>query len=390
MLILSKVILISIFMYFAISILLTIFTLYELVTLKPSKIISHIIWLVLTFLLCFRYGQGTDYFNYLAQFESVDPDGSLFHNTLYHGEPGWYALLLLAKRSGMSFELFVGIISFVMMLLIRRGITKFSPYKAMSYLLLFPTYYMTYCNAAIRQALVLAIFFGFGLQYLVEGKRLKYFVLIIVISFIHSSALALLVPLLVHLSDNKKSYLVWLPLTIIIVVFYSYSISESFFSQYSFSLYLNNNYSIVGILLRIILACVVWILYNNRIVYRRNDDKIITVFFNLYMIGFIVFMVFSFTGTFAQRLTMPFKALEVLAIPMMISYNKRLKNKSLTTGIVFCLCLIMNVELLKNIDSYINQGEYRSDVTVLNYPYVSVFDESAIYQYRGRLINGDN
>lgn len=375
-------------MYIVISAVLTILAISEALTHKSSKNLSLVVWGVLTFLLCFRYGQGTDYFNYLAQYEYVDVHGLFSENTLYHGEHGWYILMLLAKRLGMSFELFVGIISFVMMILIRRGIEKYSPYKVLSYLILFPTYYMTYCNAAIRQALVLALFIGFGIQFLVEKKEKKYIFLIVCSSLIHSSGLLLLAPLFVSFKFTKKNILYLIPFAVL-TTFLFYRFSASFISQFSFSSYIKESYSVGGVLIRVIMCYVIFKLSKKHVKQNNESRDISVLLFDMYMLGFAIFMAFSFSGTFAQRLTMPFKALEVLLIPMLISQNAHatLQIRKRLMRIVLFLALLLNVELIKNIDSYIEQGEYRSDINALNYPYVSVFDESDIYKYRTRFIS---
>ena len=46
---------------------------------------------------------------------------------------------------------------------------------------------------------------------------------------------------------------------------------------------------------------------------------------------------------------------------------------------VLAIALMMNVECIKNIDSYIEQQEYVG-VSITNYPYISVFDEERVWR----------
>ena len=43
--------------------------------------------------------------------------------------------------------------------------------------------------------------------------------------------------------------------------------------------------------------------------------------------------------------------------------------------------LMLNVETIKNIDSYITQGNYYSWVNPLNYPYSSIFNKDYVRRY---------
>ena len=84
---------------------------------------------------------------------------------------------------------------------------------------------------------------------------------------------------------------------------------------------------------------------------------------------------------------MPLKAIEVVLIPLLFYRNrnyllnwKKTRVPQLVLYMV-ALVLMMNFECYKNINSYIDQRDYREWVTPMNYPYVSVFDEERIWQY---------
>ena len=97
-------------------------------------------------------------------------------------------------------------------------------------------------------------------------------------------------------------------------------------------------------------------------------------------------------------MTMPLKAIEILLIPIEINLfisNKRKERTLIVDRIisnkkviyVFCCTFLISVpivETVKNINSYINQGNYYSDVNVLSYPYISIFNKDKLYEYRSK------
>ncbi|MBO6128655.1 MAG: EpsG family protein [Pseudobutyrivibrio sp.] len=344
-----------------------------------------IMWIILTLMLIFRYGQGTDYYAYFLQYEYIDSAGSFWINALGHGEIGWYILLLTANKLGLSFFVFLGIISFVMMISIYRVISKYSPYKILSLLLLFPTFYLTYCYSAIRQGLVLCLFLGFGFELLLNKKYLKYYLLTFVLVLFHTSAvILLLLPALLNWKNNK--ILIALGLSIVggFVIYYGQGILMAASESYR-----KVEFSILAIVVRLIVFYVVRKLYKSAHISEVNtNDKVISVAYSIYEVGILLFMALCWTSTLSQRLTMPLKAVEIFLIPMLMYRNSfkldKILNSSKYQSVVISLLLIVaitNVEFVKNIYSYINQGNYRSFVTPLNYPYVSVFNQQEIYTY---------
>ena len=97
-----------------------------------SSLIFRLLFLIMTLMLCLRYGQGTDYYPYQLQYERINVSASLLVNSLYHGEIGWYIIMMIFKRLGCSFYLFIGIISALMMFGMYKAINRYSPLKCLS------------------------------------------------------------------------------------------------------------------------------------------------------------------------------------------------------------------------------------------------------------------
>lgn len=349
----------------------------------------YVIWVLLTIILCIRYRQGTDYVEYEAQFEMIDANMSFLVNALYHGEIGWYMLMLFSKKLGLSFDLFIAIISLLMMLSMKRAVKKFSPYPLISLLLFFPTYYLTYCQSAIRQGFVLCLFLGFGLEWLFSKKTLRYFVLIAGLSLLHFSAGVLFVLPFVYRYRIRKDYFVFILLTSLVVV------SRPLLSPFIVNEY--DNTSPLGVLVRVILMLIVLFLYKY-IKERRccGSEQLkfnLDALYTLYVMGYGIAMLFSFYPLASQRLSMPLKAIEILLIPLefyiIISsknqavFEQKLRKRILVPyhSLLVVIVLIVNVETYKNLNAYID-GYYREGINAFNYPIITVFNKSDVNTYK--------
>ena len=375
-------------MYFvAIVLFLSALSFYELGKNRSCHEVLYLfVLLVMTLLLCFRFGQGTDYYAYYNQFlQEIDSVDSYLHQTLSHSEWGWYVLMLTTKKLGLPFEFLVAVVSLLMMFSLYQAL-KMSPYKMTSLLLFFPTYYMTYCFSGLRQGLAVCIFIGFGVRLLLERKYGKYILLILLTGLLHTASLILLF-LPIALIVKEKQLNVLLVLAFLgAVVLSKLPIVKALSFVGSRAMYVEDaSFSIGAIMIRAVLFFIIWRLHHlgaplNTNLYQEEDNL-----FKLYYAGFIVFIFLSAFGILSQRLTVPMKAMEILLIPLLLYRNReRLLNRKRTRFSEMALYMIvvimmMNAECVKNVNSYIDQRDYH-DVTLANYPYISIFDEERVWQ----------
>lgn len=366
--------------YITIVFILSIFSIIEFDNKgKRLSFAFKILWAILTLMLMVRYGQGTDYYGYYVKYDLVDLNGAFFINSLDHGEIGWYILILLSKKMGLHFFSFVGIVSLTMMMSLYRFVRKYSIGGVFSLLLLFPTYYLTYCYSAMRQGLVMTIFLGFGIDLLLKRKYLHYYVLIFVLTLLHTSAIIfVLLPVAINWHGKKLLVFLGVVAAFIFVSFFVRRLKP--FSAIGYE----GDAGIGGIILRVLLLSIVWFLYRKTKMI-RNEKIHVELLFRIYLTGFIIFVIFSASGTLSQRISMPFKAVEVALLPSLLySIGRNFTNRNKMSKVViafYAVLLIANVEFVKNIYSYIDQGNYREWVTPMNYPYISVFDQNEINKY---------
>lgn len=375
-------------MYFvAFVLLLSVLSFYELGKNRSCNEMFYLfVLVVMTALLCFRFGQGTDYFNYLNPYDQeVGAHNTYLKQSLSHTEWGWYAMLLTIRKLDLPFEFFIAVISIVMMWSLYR-VLKFSPYKMTSLLLFFPTYYMTYCFSALRQGLSVCIFLGFGLKWLLEGKYWRYILLVVFLSFIHSASLILLaLPLVPRFKEKHLTVLAVVAL-IGSFVLSRVSLVRAVAVLGTRASYLEAEFSIGGLVLRGFLFYIIWRLHHlgkpkDSLLFREE-----CLLYKFYFAGFILFLFLSAFGMLSQRISMPMKTLEIILIPLMLYRNREvLLNQKVTrfpqlAVYLIVIALMMNAECVKNVNSYIDQQNYHG-VSIMNYPYISIFDENRVWEY---------
>ena len=127
------------------------------------------------------------------------------NKTYEYFELGYKALSKIFYNLNLNFYIFKGILYFLLIVLVYKGIAKFFQNKRdimLVFLLLFSygLFYFFYISF-IRQAIVISIFI-YSLQYIMYKKKIKFFILITISYLFHKTAIILY--LLYYLFNNKK------------------------------------------------------------------------------------------------------------------------------------------------------------------------------------------
>ena len=389
--------------YLSLLLMLLILSIYEKKKKKDFNLIFKLLFLILSFLLVFRYGQGTDYFGYYFNYIRAPSDFiDIFNADYIHGEIGWKFILYFFKSNNIDFTILVMIISIIEMTCIYRFINKYSKYKIITLLLFFPTYYLTYCFSALREGLVICLFLGFLLPLVTDEKTIKlrykiiFLIGVLLLSLIHSCSIAFIVFLFAKKIENSK-YKTFLLLFSTIIAILGYlgvynifllSVSKNFGSSSS---YIKGDILWKAIIIRIIYMILIHLLHKkNKVLKNSLENKL----YSYYLTGFLLYLILSFSAILSSRLTVVFKMLETIIIPLEIyllgnEKEKHTKNErtfskeSLFLMTLFVLIFVPIIETTKNIDAYINEGGYYSK-NIIDYPYISIWDKDSIYTYRSK------
>lgn len=375
-------------MFLLIGFALFVFSLFDLFSKKKVSMPFVFSSLILLFIICFRYGQGTDYFGYYWLYNQVGTLPEELTNFSVHGELLWRLIESLFKQMNIDFPIFAGIVGFITMVFTLLVIKKRSPYKVLSLFLLYPTFYLTYYLSGIRQGIVISSFLFLGIELLYEEKFIKYFIFTLFLSLIHTSAILLLMlPFLVKYKKiNLKKSFPFL-LIIILIVFLSGSWKFIYSSVIAGANVIDIRISILGLFDRFIMFFIVCYLYSKSKKHNNIDNELKTysdMLWKIYKISFIIVCLLFFTSTFSQRMTAPLKVVEVLLIPILIKnlHPNIGQIKRDAFAFISIFLIILSIETYKNIAAFLSQGKYYNWVKPHNAPIVTIFNKDDIKKYR--------
>lgn len=351
---------------------------------RRETLVTSIIFIILLMMLCFRFGQGTDFFTYQDIFYSVQDDFSEFPMYLLNQrfEFGWLLICNVFRTLHYEFEVFVFVHSLVEMLLIRRFLKMHGQWTPFSLMLIYPTIYMTYLVCLLRQGLVICLFLGILLPLLEEKKTLKYIVGVLLCATIHTGALIYLLLLLPNINYRVKTYQTLFIAAWVIGGFTLTSPGKAFLNMVTFgrlAYYINTDSgSLFAIIERLVSTMMVTYLFY---LVKKSNKSIsmerIRWLYCAYLMGQAVYGVFMGMSIVASRFGGYIRFVEIVLIPYCI-FGLPKKERILT---ILAFIVFNSAMLYKNLGSYIDQGNYRN-VSPITFPYVSVFNESEIYDYR--------
>lgn len=364
------------YIYLIIFMTVTIIALFSLRYKIRNKTIN-ILLLALTLMLMLRYGQGSDYFSYQYLVKYYRSPLEAIANVYgLHGEIGFR---ILGSLFGENYKLFIAVVSLYEMYMFRRFLILHCKNKAFSVFLFFPTIFLTYYFSAIRQGIVIATFIGIGVSLAEKREWAKYYLMSAILITVHSAAFALLFLPVIEVIDLKSLLTIALPLSIVAGLFLATPFSNSILSRIPIIGYrlatATRRISLFATLERIVTLGIVAFYYLS--LKKAERDARAPWWIKAYILGHVFYFVFlAFTG-FATRLFICFKVLEIMFIPNLLKEHKH--NRQIITVYFLLLSMIM---YFHNINGYIAQGEYYSDVNAVNFPYISIFNQKMLLEVR--------
>lgn len=332
---------------------------------KINKILFWISATILTAMQAFRYDQGPDYWGYRTIY-ATGPYKNGFPLAWYtcdmHGEIGFKFLINIFTNFGISATVFYGIFGTVIMGLVILVITKRSPYKNLSLLLFYPTFYLTYLLSNVRQAMVTAIFLAFALQLLQEEKYVKYVIVTLLCSSIHVMALFFLV--LIPIKWIQEKWILYgIPVACLGGLLIAFTPIHEWLGMLPGLGRLGTaEISIGGLAERTIMFGLISFLYW----YGEKKNAKVTFLYKIYGVSYLVAIAGMVTAYGSQRITMPFKMVEIILFPLLLAECSRVLYKRIVWGSIAGISLIMS---LKNLQYY--SAEYNA----FTYPYISIWSE---------------
>lgn len=320
------------------------------------------IYVIMTAMLCFRFGQGTDYYVHSSMFYGTQTFEEVF--TYYHGERLFLFICFLCNKF-MNFKYMVMIVSFLQMILMWKFMRRYSKNIAVSMMIMFMVYYIVYLSSAFRQGIVTTVFFGIGTSLIEKRKWLSYILLFIVLSGIHTvSLIYLLVPLALLFSVKTWLYIIFYSLVFGLTVF---NIFLRALVRYDSGVTFN---SVAERLLTFIV-----IYYTYHMAYKGKGQH---WWMKFYCLGIALFCLIIPSINSGRRITGCFKAIEIIIFPCLMT--RKTRYRQLFVCYVFALAAALSWNSIK---AEIDCGGYDTRaLTPVNYPYVSIFNAKDIHNYR--------
>ena len=343
-----------------------------------DDIVSSITTIMLGAMLAFRYGQGTDYFNYYRNFDLINPNS--MYNLGLHTEIGWKFLNFLIKSNNLPFEFLVFIISVFEIFCIKKFLNIYCKNnKTIALIILYPAVIFVYLISALRQGLVISVFLGIMLPMLDSGEYKKYAVMTLVMTAIHTVAIVylLILPILKNENNVKLRHLERIKiLSVLLALYFGIMSPERLLKNFIPPIVMRHagiEFSYPAVIENLVIMLLMTQLY-----YNASNKEEIRRYYIIFSIGVIFFFLTSWMTLFANR---TFSCWKYVYIVFFIKYFIANRGIRKQIALLFFICF-SSFMLIRNIDAAIEQGSYVKSVNAFNYPYMSIFDKSVAQKMR--------
>ncbi len=348
------------------------------VRISFDKMFFLIAFVFLGLLMAFRYGQGTDYYNYYDIYKSANI--KLLFSQGLHGETGWKILNILFKSLGLTFEAFVFFVSVIEAVSINRFVNLYCKnYRCLALAMLFPTVILSYMFNLMRQGLVLSLFLGFMLPLLEKKRYLKFAIWTVAMGFIHMVSLVYLFLIPVRKYEGRiKVYKLEVASYTCAVLSFAFGVVNisnilGRFVPASIIYHAPVGYSYSSTLENVVLMVIMSVLYHHA----ANKEEL-RKYYVIFLCGSIFYFLTSWMTMLANRTFAYWKYVYVVFFLKYFLYNK---NKWRQMALLFFIAFV-SFMMVRNIAVSIGQGGYPESVNAFNYPYISVFDKKQAEYYR--------
>lgn len=346
-----------------------------------SNILLKLLFLLLVILAIFRYGVGSDYFNYKYLFQRLqsNPFREIISG-LDDQELGFRFIGAFFKGIGISYEFYIAVFAIINLFYVYKICKNYSKNPVMSLVIYFAFYYFVWTYSGIRQGLVLSVGMYYLIKYCIGKFNWRFMVIVIGLTFIHSSAV-LLIPLYfiskINLSKNHLFVIFGLSLFVSLMPLgFIFNAMANIPIVNRIIPYLTDSYSILNILdfqsiARIAFVMIVFIYYD-AYAKRSPRDKIVL---NLYIISISIYFIFKFSELTASRLSIYGKYLDILILVNIYYLYKYKINKIIYIAMLLCM---INLYLFKELSALKASSFVDFQENSYLVPYTNIFNKDNI------------
>lgn len=345
-----------------------------------QKKVLFIMILILVIFAIFRYGVGADYFAYKYLFSRYQASPFL---ELMSGVDEKELLFRLFgsvfRMFGVGYEVFVSVISVICLGFMYLVCKKYSKRPVLSLFLYYSIFYFTWVFSAYRQGLVLAIGTYILLRFQDKEDTWKFLLVTLFLSYIHISALALVVYyFIVRLKWSRRSLTIMLLVSIVIAIMPLDRIVASLsylplFDRVNYYVGIKNydlSYAIKTIP-RIIMALVA--IYYYPYILKLTKNKNVPI---LFIFGMCLYLAFSSVEMLASRVSIYGFIFIILLIPEILGFIKRFKCEVYYACAVFMVVIFSGAYMIKGLNAMGREAEMSCETQAFEIvPYTSIFNK---------------
>jgi len=317
--------------------------------------ISKILVLILIFLAGFRSKTGTDFDSYIGIWSGIKPIYLFFQSDFGYSslEPGFLFFTSFLRMLSHSEFLFLFCMSAISIIPVYLGLKKINILYVVPGLFLFLLiFYVPYVFNGMRQAVAMGLYI-YSLYDIINNKKKNIFLLTMLAVSFHSSGIIIFLSFLVY--NFKINFNLNLIIGLFAIFMLKTFLSLQFvFEKLGFNMYylesLDKTTSVFQILTRIFVLLV--LLFFHHLIVSKTDNKIIFInFLKVYLIGLFIYLYFLDLNTFATRINMFFRILEIILFPIILVSSKNNSNKTFIFSIVLILGIFIYISTLSNPDN---------------------------------------
>lgn len=339
---------------------------------------SSMLFAILLFvMLLFCYGRSPDYYQYKIYY-TVAPDtldfNSIYYTAAVHTEFLWKLLCHLFKLAGISFELFVGIVTSISFWYLHKFLDNTcKDNKIFAHLWVYASFYLVYFYIGIRNGLVISVYLSLVLPWLFERKYVKYFLGVLVLAGFHSVSIVFFaVPLIKVVSTKTLERVACITgavfglLYIVGVYRVVLNMLPTFVSSHIFQ---GEQSGLMQLLYRVIFIVITLISYRY-LDYKEDKEP----YYKVFLLGTIMYFITVGLPVISVRIFDLFNILEVVIISSFV------KNGRIHKRIVWMAALVLVVFMYwYHIESGLNR--YTGfKYNVFNFPYINIFEKKDILE----------
>lgn len=339
-----------------------------------------VFWVMVTALLCFRFGQGTDYVTYHAIYKTIPAYIDLSQGYIcgFYPEIGWRLLSAFFKVLHAPFWVFTMVLGFAEMLLLHRFLHKYIPMKVAGLFLSYPVLFWVYMMSGLRQGLAMCIFLGICVPFYLEKKWIPYVVSVLAAASFHKVGYAWLVLIIAGYFPVKIMLILVGVAAAGGMVLQIPAVQQMIISLLPLyhvkQFLLEGTLSVFAVGERLFSFGLLFLLYICKSRLEKEIDYEEKQVMKAYLCGVCFYMLMFGNAYYASRYGVVFKVMECLLIVQLIQDRSRIEK--ISAMIFFGLALLMGI---KNMNVAVGTGGYdRSGMNVLTYPYISIFNQDKI------------